>query len=145
VDSFVDELPKAELHLHLVGSVSVPTVLELARRHPAGNGMVPRTEPELRAFFELRDFPHFADVYGAVSALVREPADWHRAGPARAPGRVPRGVRGGHRGRAAQRAARGRDVGSADHLGGRERASFLDAAAKQALIDEIDQVAAGHA
>jgi aminodeoxyfutalosine deaminase len=49
-------------------------VLELARRHPEG-GEVPRTEPELRAFFEFRDFPHFAEVYGAVSALVREPAD----------------------------------------------------------------------
>ncbi|HJZ27664.1 MAG TPA: adenosine deaminase, partial [Streptosporangiaceae bacterium] len=80
MDSFVDELPKAELHLHLVGSASVPTVLELARRHPGGNGVppgseVPRTEPELRAFFEFRDFPHFAEVYGAVSALVRDPAD----------------------------------------------------------------------
>jgi len=52
----------------------VPTVLELAQRHPEG-GAVPRTEPELRAFFEFRDFPHFAEVYGAVSALVREPAD----------------------------------------------------------------------
>jgi aminodeoxyfutalosine deaminase len=74
MESFIDELPKAELHLHLVGSASVPTVLELARRHPSG-GAVPRTEPELRAFFEFRDFPHFAEVYGAVSALVREPAD----------------------------------------------------------------------
>jgi aminodeoxyfutalosine deaminase len=26
-------------------------------------------------FFEFRDFPHFADVYHAVSALIREPAD----------------------------------------------------------------------
>ena len=74
MDAFIDELPKAELHLHLVGSASVPTVLELAHRHPSSDG-VPRTEPELRAFFEFRDFPHFADVYGAVSALVREPAD----------------------------------------------------------------------
>lgn len=74
MDSFVDELPKVELHLHLVGSASVPTVLELAQRHPSGSG-VPRTEPELRAFFEFRDFPHFAEVYAAVSALIREPAD----------------------------------------------------------------------
>ena len=72
-DAFIDQLPKAELHLHLVGSASVPTVLELARRHP--DGPVPRTEEELRAFFRVRDFPHFAEVYGAVSALVREPAD----------------------------------------------------------------------
>src|SRR5262249_21341613 len=36
---------------------------------------VPRTEPELREFFEFQDFPHFAEVYAAVSALVREPAD----------------------------------------------------------------------
>ena len=74
MESFIDELPKVELHLHLVGSASVPTVLELARRHPEG-GAVPQTEPELRAFFEFQDFLHFADVYGAVSALVREPAD----------------------------------------------------------------------
>jgi aminodeoxyfutalosine deaminase len=74
IEEFIDELPKAELHLHLVGSASVPTVLELARRHSTG-GVVPRTEPELRAFFEFQDFPHFAEVYGAVSALVREPAD----------------------------------------------------------------------
>jgi aminodeoxyfutalosine deaminase len=73
MESFVDELPKAELHLHLVGSASVPTVLELARRRPEGSE-VPATEPELRAFFEFRDFPHFADVYGAVSVLVRQPA-----------------------------------------------------------------------
>ncbi len=72
-DAFIDQLPKAELHLHLVGSASVLTVLELARRHP--DGPVPRTEEELRAFFRFRDFPHFAEVYGAVSALVREPAD----------------------------------------------------------------------
>jgi adenosine deaminase len=72
-DTFIARLPKVELHLHLVGSASVPTVLELARRHP--DGLVPRTEAELVTFYVFRDFPHFSEVYGAVSALVREPAD----------------------------------------------------------------------
>jgi aminodeoxyfutalosine deaminase len=73
IDAFIDRLPKVELHLHLVGSASVPTVLELARRHP--DGPVPRSAAELAAFYEFRDFPHFAKVYAAVSSLVREPAD----------------------------------------------------------------------
>lgn len=73
MDAFIARLPKVELHVHLVGSASVPTVLELARRHP--DGSVPRTEAELVSFYEFRDFPHFAEVYGAVSSLVREPAD----------------------------------------------------------------------
>ena len=73
-EAFIDRLPKAELHVHLVGSASVPTVLELARRHPDG-ARVPASEAELAAFYEFRDFPHFSQVYGAVSSLVREPAD----------------------------------------------------------------------
>ncbi|MFB4319359.1 adenosine deaminase [Actinomadura sp. 21ATH] len=71
--AFIDALPKVELHVHLVGSASVPTVLELARRHP--DGTVPAGERELRAFYAFRDFPHFAEVYQAVNALVRDPED----------------------------------------------------------------------
>ncbi|MFI6297508.1 adenosine deaminase [Nonomuraea sp. NPDC050790] len=73
IDAFIDALPKVELHVHLIGSASVPTVLELSRRHP-GSG-VPTTEEELRAFYTFTDFPHFARVYQAVNALVREPED----------------------------------------------------------------------
>ena len=73
IDAFVDELPKVELHVHLVGSASLSTVLTLARRHP--DGQVPLSEPELALFYEFRDFPHFAEVYHAVSGLLREPAD----------------------------------------------------------------------
>ncbi|GAA5067781.1 adenosine deaminase [Thermocatellispora tengchongensis] len=62
-----------ELHVHLIGSASVPTVLELARRHPGSR--VPGTEAELRAFYTFRDFPHFAEVYQAVNDVVREPED----------------------------------------------------------------------
>ena len=83
IDAFIDRLPKVELHLHLVGSASVPTVLELARRHP--DGAVPQSAAELAACYEFRDFPHFAEVYAAVSSLVREPPtspSWSSARPA---------------------------------------------------------------
>ncbi|MFI9556599.1 adenosine deaminase [Nonomuraea endophytica] len=73
IDAFIDALPKVELHVHLVGSASVRTVLGLSRRHP-GSG-VPTSEEELRAFYTFTDFPHFARVYQAVNALVREPED----------------------------------------------------------------------
>ncbi|MDN3351938.1 adenosine deaminase [Actinomadura sp. DC4] len=73
LDEFIDALPKVELHVHLVGSASLPTVLELARRH-TGHA-VPTDEEALRKFYEFRDFPHFAEIYFAVNGLVREPED----------------------------------------------------------------------
>ncbi|WP_405147777.1 adenosine deaminase [Sphaerisporangium sp. NBC_01403] len=73
IEAFIAALPKVELHVHLVGSASVPTVLELSRRYPGGP--VPSGEEELRAFYEFRDFPHFAQIYEGVNSLVREPED----------------------------------------------------------------------
>ncbi|GLW08348.1 adenosine deaminase [Microtetraspora sp. NBRC 13810] len=73
LEDFIAALPKVELHLHLVGSASVQTVLELARRHPGGP--VPTVEEELRAFYTFRDFPHFAQIYMAVNTLLRDPED----------------------------------------------------------------------
>lgn len=34
LEAFVAALPKVELHVHLIGSAPVETVLALARRHP---------------------------------------------------------------------------------------------------------------
>ena len=70
---FVAGIPKAELHVHLVGSAPVGTVLELARRHPDRG--VPTDEEQLRAFYEFTDFAHFIDVYIAVNSLVRTAVD----------------------------------------------------------------------
>jgi aminodeoxyfutalosine deaminase len=65
---FIAALPKVELHVHLVGSASVATVLGLARRHPERG--VPTDEDSLRRFYEFTDFAQFIDVYVAVNALV---------------------------------------------------------------------------
>jgi aminodeoxyfutalosine deaminase len=70
--AFVAGLPKAELHVHHVGSASPRIVSELARRHP---GTVPSDLDELRDFYTFRDFGHFIEVYLAVVNLVREPED----------------------------------------------------------------------
>ncbi len=69
---FIAGLPKAELHVHHVGSVSPRIVAELAERHP---GTVPSDPEALKDFFTFRDFAHFVDVYLAVVALIREPED----------------------------------------------------------------------
>jgi aminodeoxyfutalosine deaminase len=71
---FIRGLPKAELHVHQVGSASPRIVSELAARHP---GTVPSDLEELRRFYEFRDFAHFIEVYLAVVALVRTPEDVH--------------------------------------------------------------------
>ncbi|QYN40803.1 adenosine deaminase [Pseudonocardia sp. DSM 110487] len=71
--AFVAALPKVELHLHLVGSASLDTVLALARRHPDGG--VPTDRDELRRFYAFTDFPHFLTVYHRVNLLVTTGAD----------------------------------------------------------------------
>lgn len=73
VAAFVAALPKVELHLHLVGSASLDTVLALARRHPDGG--VPTDRDELRRFYTFTDFPHFLTVYHRVNLLVSTAAD----------------------------------------------------------------------
>ena len=70
--AFIAGLPKAELHVHHIGSASARIVGELAARHP---GTVPADPVELQRFYEFRDFAHFIEVYLAVVDLVRTPED----------------------------------------------------------------------
>ncbi|QNP65572.1 adenosine deaminase [Streptomyces genisteinicus] len=70
---FIAGLPKAELHVHHVGSASPRIVSELAARHP--DSRVP-TDPEALAdYFTFTDFAHFIDVYLSVVDLIRTPED----------------------------------------------------------------------
>ncbi|MCC0095626.1 MULTISPECIES: adenosine deaminase [Streptomyces] len=70
---FIAGLPKAELHVHHVGSASPRIVAELASRHP--DSAVP-TDPEALAdYFTFTDFAHFIEVYLSVVDLVRTPDD----------------------------------------------------------------------
>ena len=64
---FLLEMPKAELHLHLEGSVEPETLYELAPSTPLA---------ELRALYCYADFEDFLKAFGAVGKRLRTPEDY---------------------------------------------------------------------
>jgi aminodeoxyfutalosine deaminase len=72
LDSFIAGLPKAELHVHHVGSASPRIVAQLAERHP---GKVPSNPDDLARFFRFDDFAHFITIYLSVVELIRTAED----------------------------------------------------------------------
>jgi aminodeoxyfutalosine deaminase len=71
---FIAGLPKAELHVHHVGSASPRIVAELAARHE-GNSPVPADPQLLADYFNFTDFAHFIEVYLSVVDLIRDAED----------------------------------------------------------------------
>ncbi len=66
-------MPKVELHVHLEGSILPDTLLLLARRN---NVTLPATTAEgLRQWYTFTDFPHFVEIYLAISACICSPDD----------------------------------------------------------------------
>ncbi|MCA2214736.1 adenosine deaminase [Jidongwangia harbinensis] len=72
--AFIAGLPKAELHVHHVGSASPRIVAELAARYE-GDTAVPADPAALADFFAFRDFAHFIEIYLSVVDLIRDDAD----------------------------------------------------------------------
>jgi adenosine deaminase len=75
LDAFLLRMPKAELHVHLEGSIRPATLLRLARRH--GIELPARDEAGLRDWFRFRDFEHFVEIYLTVSRCLRDGDDFH--------------------------------------------------------------------
>ncbi|MDQ3694854.1 MAG: adenosine deaminase [Chloroflexota bacterium] len=74
LEQFIIEMPKAELHLHLEGAIQPATVLLLAERNRVTLPFT--TEAELERFFQIRDFPHFIEVFAVVSKCLLTPDDF---------------------------------------------------------------------
>jgi aminodeoxyfutalosine deaminase len=70
---FIAGLPKAELHVHHIGSASPRIVAELAERHPTSG--VPADPAKLAEYFTFSDFGHFIQVYLSVVDLIRDAED----------------------------------------------------------------------
>ncbi|MBE7550148.1 MAG: adenosine deaminase [Anaerolineales bacterium] len=71
--TFIQAMPKVELHVHLEGSIRPETLLALAQRHQVD--LPARTVEGLRAWYTFTDFPHFIEIYLAVSSCLRTPDD----------------------------------------------------------------------
>jgi adenosine deaminase len=64
-------LSKAELHLHLEGSIQPATVCALTSRHG-----VTMTQEEVRQRYAYRNFDEFIEVFKWVTSFLREPQDY---------------------------------------------------------------------
>jgi aminodeoxyfutalosine deaminase len=64
-------MAKAELHLHLEGSIQPPTVCELTARHS-----VAMTEEQVHRRYAYRNFSEFIEAFKWVTSFLREPQDY---------------------------------------------------------------------
>ncbi len=69
---FLRRLPKAELHLHLEGTVTPETLVDLSDRHPAGR----LTLEQARALYRYVDFSGFLLAFKAITERLQTPADY---------------------------------------------------------------------
>ena len=73
--SFIRQLPKAELHLHLEGTITPSTLAELSRMHDAR----PITLPEAEALYQFADFTGFIEAFKAVTRQLIQAEDYELA------------------------------------------------------------------
>jgi len=78
--SFVRALPKAELHLHIEGSLEPELMVALARRN---NVDIPfRSVEEVRAAYSFTRLQDFLDIYYQGANVLRSAEDFHDLGAA---------------------------------------------------------------
>jgi adenosine deaminase/aminodeoxyfutalosine deaminase len=75
IASFIRRLPKAELHLHLEGTILPSTLVELSQRHDK----TPIALPQAEALYRFNDFSGFMDAFKAVTGQLITPDDYELA------------------------------------------------------------------
>jgi adenosine deaminase/aminodeoxyfutalosine deaminase len=75
IEGFIRRLPKAELHLHMEGTITPATLVELSTRHDAQ----PITLPEAEALYRFTDFTGFLLAFKAVCGQLIGPDDYELA------------------------------------------------------------------
>lgn len=74
-EAFIRQLPKAELHLHLEGSLEPELMFELATRN--GIQLPYASADEVRAAYEFTDLQSFLDIYYQCADVLRTEQDFY--------------------------------------------------------------------
>src|SRR5580698_4924118 len=72
IEDFIKRLPKAELHLHLEGTILPSTLVELSARHDAH----PMKLREAKALYRFDDFTSFIEAFKSVTRRLIDPEDY---------------------------------------------------------------------
>lgn len=75
LDSFIAGLPKAELHLHIEGSLEPELMFALAERN--GIAIPYASVDEVRAAYAFSNLQDFLDIYYAGAGVLQTEADFH--------------------------------------------------------------------
>ena len=75
MERFIRRLPKAELHLHLEGTVEPSTLVELSGRHDDR----PLTLAQAEGLYRFHDFSEFLEAFKVVTRLLSGPEDYELA------------------------------------------------------------------
>ncbi len=79
VYDFIRRLPKAELHLHLEGTIEPATLVELSERVDVGPDAEPMTREAAEALYQYKDFSGFLNAFKTVTRRLRGPAEYELA------------------------------------------------------------------
>jgi adenosine deaminase len=75
LDAFIRDIPKAELHLHIEGTLEPELMFALAARH--GVALPYASVEALRAAYSFDSLQSFLDLYYAGAAVLRDADDFH--------------------------------------------------------------------
>jgi len=75
LESFIRGMPKAELHLHIEGTLEPELMFALAAKH--GVGLPYASVEALRAAYQFDSLQSFLDLYYAGAAVLRDEDDFH--------------------------------------------------------------------
>ena len=75
LDAFARSIPKAELHLHIEGTLEPELMFELARRNKLKLRF--ETVEDVRAAYEFSDLQSFLDIYYEGAGVLRTEEDFH--------------------------------------------------------------------